>query len=83
MHSRLDITRHEHRQTHATLELRHAAAAHIVSARGSIQHGVGLQPMEDGSLTEGSGRCAFELLGPQLLPGQRYMVDRLEDKASC
>ena len=39
--------------------------------------------MEDGSLMEGSGRCAFELLGPQLLPGQRYMVDRLEDKASC
>lgn len=39
--------------------------------------------MEDSSLTEGSGRCAFQLLGPQLLPAQRYMVDRLEDKASC
>lgn len=39
-----------------------------------------LQPIEDGGLPDGSGRCAFELLGPQLLPDQRYMVDRLEDK---
>jgi hypothetical protein len=71
-------------QTCASMKLCRAAMLvldHHPRIRFSVLRDV--QPMEDGSLTEGSGRCAFELLGPQLLPGQRYMVDRLEDKVQC